>query len=99
NGVLEYLPPESVDRYFALIAGLKPAAVVLIEPIGLNHDLDTQPESWPYGQEFSLSHNYPHRLRQAGFEIKYQHEVNVYGVRVILILAATGQGDPLSDSE
>jgi len=88
NGVLEYLQPEAVDRYFALIAGLEPATVVLIEPIGLNHDLDTQPESWPYGQEFSISHNYPYRLRQAGFEIHYRQEVNVYGVRVIMVLAA-----------
>jgi hypothetical protein len=90
NGVLEYLQPETVDRYFALIAEWGPAAVVLIEPIGLNHDLDTQPESWPYGQEFSISHNYPYRLRQAGFDIQYQDEANVYGVRVILILATIG---------
>jgi len=88
NGVLEYFEPEAVKRFLDLVADSKPAAVVLIEPIGLNHDLDTQTESWPYGQEFSFSHNYPYLLEQRGFRVVYRHEVTVYGVRVILVLAS-----------
>lgn len=88
NGVFEYFAPEAVMEVLSLVAGLRPAALVTIEPLGLDHDLETQCESWPYGQEFSFSHNYPHMLKEAGFEILYRHEVNVYGVRVILLLSA-----------
>jgi hypothetical protein len=88
NGVLEYFEPEAVERFFRLVAKLKPAAVALIEPVGMNHDLDTQPASWPYGQEFGFSHNYPYLLEKHGFQVMYRQEELVFGMRVILILAA-----------
>ncbi|MBT3294595.1 MAG: class I SAM-dependent methyltransferase [Verrucomicrobia bacterium] len=92
NGVLEYFPPDALDRFFRLVAGLAPAAVALIEPVARNHDLATRTESTPYGQEFGFSHNYPHRLAQHGFQVLYQHEERVFGMRTLMILATIDPG-------
>lgn len=87
NGVLEYFAPDILERLLRQIAALRPAAIALIEPVGKDHDFETQTDSWPYGQEFGFSHNYPHLLEKHGFRVLYRHEVDVYGVRVSLVLA------------
>ncbi|NQU41030.1 MAG: class I SAM-dependent methyltransferase [Lentisphaerae bacterium] len=87
NGVLEYFDPDAIERFFRLVAAQKPAVVALIEPVGMNHDLDAQQDSCPYGQEFGFSHNYPYLLEKNGFRIVYRHEELVFGVRFLLILA------------
>lgn len=87
NGVLEYFAPEAARRFFEMVSKLRPATLALIEPVGLDHDLDRQPESCPYGQEFAFSHNYPLLLKSNGFRIVYQHEEPVFDSRVLMILA------------
>ena len=75
GGVFEYFLREELQRLFAHIAGnLAPAAVAVVETIGSDHDLDAHEESFVYGRELSFSHNYPHLLREAGFEIVHQSE-------------------------
>jgi len=92
GGVFEYFLREELQRLFAHIAGnLAPAAVAVVETIGSDHDLDSHEESFVYGRELSFSHNYPHLLREAGFEIVHQSERVGYeedgGGRWIRILA------------
>ncbi len=69
----------------------KPAAVVMIETIGSDHDLETEKDSLIYGREMSFSHNYPHLLQHAGFEIIHQSERPGYeidgGGRGLTVLA------------
>jgi hypothetical protein len=91
NGVLEYFEPEAVERLLRVVSSRQPATMALIEPVGLNHDLEAQPESWPYGQEFSFSHNYPHLLEKHGFELLFRQEVMVCGYRYMLMLATSGE--------
>ena len=66
----------------------KPAAVVMIETIGSDHDLETEKDSLIYGREMSFSHNYPHLLQHAGFEIIHHVAPNAV-LRQSLVSAAT----------
>lgn len=75
GGVFEYFLQDDLEVLFRMIASeRKPAAVVVIETIGSDHDLETEKDSLIYGREMSFSHNYPHLLREAGFEIMHQSE-------------------------
>jgi SAM-dependent methyltransferase len=75
GGVLEYFLQDDLEVLFSHIGShRKPAAVVVIETIGSDHDLETEQDSLIYGREMSFSHNYPHLLRQAGFEIVHQSD-------------------------
>lgn len=89
NGVLEYFDPEAIDGFFTAVAALKPVTLALIEPVARDHDLETQFESWPFGQEFSFSHNYPYLLAQHGLRIIFREEVTVCGYRYLLMLATS----------
>lgn len=75
GGVLEYFLESEIDGMFQHIAKqLRPAAVVVIETIGSDHDLENETASLIYGREMAFSHNYPHLLRKNGFEIRHQSE-------------------------
>ena len=92
GGVFEYFLREELQSLFAHIGEqLAPAAIAVVETIGTDHDLDTHSETFVYGRELSFSHNYPHLLREAGFEIVHQSERPGYdedgGGRWIRILA------------
>ena len=63
---------ESLYRYIA--ENCKPAAVVVIETVAVDHDLDNEPDSYVYGRELAFSHNYPQLLREAGFTIEFHSE-------------------------
>ena len=92
GGVFEYFLREELQSLFSHIAErLAPVAIAVVETIGTNHDLDAHQESFVYGRELSFSHNYPHLLKEAGFEIVHQSERSGYdedgGGRWIRILA------------
>ncbi len=98
GGVLEYFLEEELARLFGWIAShCHPAAVLLIETIGTDHDLGSEPGSLVYGREMAFSHNYPHLLRQAGFSIRHLSECAGFeqdgGGRWIRILATTAAGN------
>lgn len=72
GGVLEYFTKEDVLRIFRdLGANGSPCLIVLTESIATDHDLKNESETFPYGFELSLSHNYEALLREAGFTIRF----------------------------
>lgn len=98
GGVLEYfLKEELTDLFRSMAEDLSPVAVVLIETIGVDHDLDHEKDSFVYGREMAFSHNYPHLLESAGFTIRHQSqcegEATDGGGRWIRLLATCESGD------
>lgn len=87
GGVLEYFSPQKFDRLLTGLAAHPPAAVVLIEPVAMDHDLEKEPDSKVFGIERSFSHNHRHRLTRAGFEILFGSERQIGDVRWMLMLA------------
>jgi hypothetical protein len=86
--VLEYFTQAEVRQLFTHIARrLGPALVSLCEPVGLDHDLDRDVASSPYGTEHSFSHNYLHLLREAGFQVLYSSDFRRGQHRLLRILA------------
>jgi hypothetical protein len=72
GGVFEYFRRSRLDELFrALLASGAPCMVAMTETIAVDHDLEGDPESHPYGHEFSFSHNYPAILHEAGFEVLF----------------------------
>ncbi len=77
-GVLEYFSQQNLESLLNYIGEtLAPAVFVAIEPVAVDHDLETELDSKPYGREFAFSHNYPHQFQRAKFQIEhmnYSHE-------------------------
>lgn len=75
GGVLEYFLQSELQCILQHIAthGV-PAAMMIIENIGSDHDLDREKDSLIYGREMSFSHNYPYLFEQAGFAIQHYSE-------------------------
>lgn len=71
GGVLEYFTREELSGLFEKFAQAAPCIVAITESIATDHDLASEPETFPYGQEISLSHNYLAILRDAGFQLSY----------------------------
>lgn len=75
GGVFEYFLQEELELIFNHIAqNLAPAIVGVIETIGVDHNLEIEKETLIYGREMAFSHNYPHLLEQAGFEVTHHSE-------------------------
>jgi hypothetical protein len=60
---------------------------VLTEPVYRDYDLATETESRPSGPEFSFSHNHPHLLRRAGWEVVEVTETETAGMRFLSVCA------------
>ncbi len=74
RGVLEYFPQERLLSFFKYIQETySPCLLITIEPIGTDHNLETTTASQPYSNEYSFSHNYPHLIREAGFDVLHTH--------------------------
>lgn len=86
NGVLEYLSQDHVDELLHAIAAAPPAGVVLIEPVAPEHDLQRQPKSFPFGREYSFSHNHRRRLTHAGFDVVFERETHAAQIRLMLMV-------------
>lgn len=75
GGVFEYLTRDQLLALFTELArSSQPCAVAVTETIASDHDLEAEPESFHYGREFSISHNYPAILKEAGFQVCYQND-------------------------
>lgn len=75
GGVFEYFLESELESMFKYIAeNLKPAVIGVVETLGSDHDLDTEKSTLIYGRELAFSHNYPHLLQEAGFEVVHQSE-------------------------
>jgi SAM-dependent methyltransferase len=88
NGVFEYFRREDLRSLFRDIATrMKPAIFSISEPLGLEHDLETETGSPPYGYERSFSHNYVFLLKEAGFEILHRSEYVSGNHRLLRLIA------------
>lgn len=75
GGIFEYFLQEEVETIFGHVSNkLAPAIFGVIEPVGTDHDLETEFDSLIHGRELSFSHNYPHLMKKAGFNVVYQSE-------------------------
>lgn len=72
-GVLEYFSMPKLRALFRDVAAKAPAMIVMIEPMALGFDADSDAEPTPYGAENSLSRPYARLLREAGFVLR-RHE-------------------------
>ena len=86
GGVLEYLSQDNFDGLLQALVLKPPAAIVLIEPVAPDHDLRTQPASFAFGRENSFSHNHRRRLSEAGFEVAFEEEKRISGIRWMLMI-------------
>jgi hypothetical protein len=85
GGVLEYLSEVNFDSLLQALALAPPAALVLIEPVAPEHDLENQDRSFVFGREKSFSHNHRRRLEGAGFEVAWAEEKHVWDTRWMLM--------------
>ncbi|MDB5971339.1 MAG: hypothetical protein JWQ90_3789 [Hydrocarboniphaga sp.] len=86
-GVLEYFPEAKLRKMLRYLAGLRPAAFAIVEPVDRSHDLDRQLASRNYGVERSWSHNYPYLFTDCGYTLRWQRELDFAGLRWMLLLA------------
>jgi SAM-dependent methyltransferase len=87
GGVMEYFTADDLSRFFRHHAGRKNTAVALVEPVDPSHDLTADPGSHVFGAENSFSHNHGSLLERAGFAVRFFQEMNLGGVRWVLLLA------------
>ena len=72
GGVLEYFTRSELESLFRHLAEkCSPCVVAITESIATDHDLEHEANTYPYGLELSLSHNYLFLLRDCGFSINY----------------------------
>lgn len=87
-GVLEYFTQAQLGALLHDIAGRRaPAMALLIEPIDADADLDAFDVSYVAGEEHSFTHNYPLRLREAGWQVELCDEQRVGDYRWLVVLA------------
>lgn len=72
GGVLEYFTERRLADFLSYVHGLEQVIFVAIEPIGIDHDFDVNPNTELYGIERSFSHNYPKLFQNAGFNLWYE---------------------------
>lgn len=88
GGVLEYLTQSELEELFASLKNLaSPAMLLLVEPIAMDFNLETETASRPHGIEHSFSHPHRHLLEKAGWTIDYE-EVQNLEHRWMLMLAS-----------
>ena len=75
GGVLEYFTRAEVLELFTFLArNCAPCVISLTESIAADHNLAKEPDTYPYGFELSLSHNYSALLEAAGYTITYTND-------------------------
>ncbi|MBX3743542.1 MAG: class I SAM-dependent methyltransferase [Akkermansiaceae bacterium] len=74
GGVLEYFTRPELQELFSEIGYRTPSVIAITESIAADHDLKRESDTFPYGLELSLSHNYLSLLHDAGYEIAYVND-------------------------
>ena len=69
RGVLEYFTEQRLIDFLSKLNGLGKIIFVAIEPKGIGHDFETNPNYELYGYERSFSHNYAKLFKDAGFNL------------------------------
>lgn len=74
GGVLEYMTRRRVRSLLDALRAGGPCVAAFTETLALDHELERDDASHPYGHELAFSHNYPAILREAGFEVKHVND-------------------------
>lgn len=74
GGVLEYFTRAQLLELFSLLQANGPCVVAITETLAVDHDLENDLETFPYGHEYAFSHNYAAILREAGFEPGFRND-------------------------
>lgn len=92
RGVLEYFPQPILQSLVDHIAeNCRPNMMLIIEPVGIDFDVQADVESTTYGREFSFSHNYGHVLSTAGYRILRQEDpAEYFDHKLCALLAEVG---------
>ncbi|WP_178984934.1 class I SAM-dependent methyltransferase [Winogradskyella helgolandensis] len=69
GGVLEYFTQPRLQEFFKEVNSLGKIIFIAIEPKGVTHNFEKNPNSELYGHERSFSHNYPKLFKEAGFNV------------------------------
>jgi len=77
GGVLEYFTEQQLEKLFSHLNQLGSTIFIAIEPIGVNIDFTTNPNSQPYGHERSFSHDYARLFQNAGFKLWHESTIAV----------------------
>ena len=72
GGVLEYFTERRLADFLSYLRVLEKIIFVAIEPVGIDHDFDVNPNTQLYGIERSFSHNYPKLFKDAGFNLWHE---------------------------
>jgi len=75
GGVLEYFSQPILEEMLRRIAAHPPVCFALMEPIAPDYDLSRETQSRLFGNEMTLSHNYPHLFAEAGFRVHWQKDL------------------------
>ncbi|MGB1253027.1 MAG: class I SAM-dependent methyltransferase [Candidatus Promineifilaceae bacterium] len=98
RGVFEYFTQTDLSDLFSHIATqMQPSVLMLVEPVGLTQNLETQKVSETYGTEYSFSHGYPILVGEAGFDIRHVGIQTFEGHRLVAVVGAANP-DKLSPS-
>jgi len=92
RGVLEYFPQDMLLSFLKGIARRNtPCIFIIVEPIGVNHDLSKSNQSEHYSNEFSFSHHYEYLFESAGFTI-HSNKIKPYiaNANLVCLIASCG---------
>lgn len=82
GGVFEYSSEKRLVDFLGYLSELNHVTLIVIEPVGINVDFNSNPQSQPYGYERSFSHNYIKLFKEAGFvlwhESKIEYNPHIY---------------------
>ena len=78
-GVYEYFPQEVLHTFFKKLYTLENSIILAIEPNGIDHDFEKNPNSEIYGPESSFSHNYVQLLESSRFRVWYSAKKRIDG--------------------
>ena len=92
RGVLEYFPQQTLLEFLSETRkACEPCLFVIVEPLGIHHDLENSTASEPYSAEFSFSHHYEYLFKSAGFNIhSVQIEPYLPNAKLICLIASSG---------
>lgn len=69
GGVLEYFTRKQLAKLFTLVRSRPfPTWIGLTETLAIDHSLDMEPATFPYGQELAFSRNYSALLTESGLQ-------------------------------
>lgn len=90
GGVMEYFRRARLNLMMNHIsAHLSPATFFAIEPNALDHDLENDASSIPFGEELSFSHNYNDLFMGNGFDVVHQRATTFESWQMMATIAVT----------